>query len=142
METDFIPGNKKNYEGYKQVYEKVIKHRRTYELEADYQNLVHRQGKYFSAIEDKQKRKENFYTGLKYLFGKASKKAFNEEVINQLKTVFEPDFHPDELLDDSVNEYREWKEQSKPFCLLAAYCEILNALDAKGKLHKIVRFDP
>lgn len=118
---DFKPGDNASFKLYKETYEHHIKKRETEELQRDYENLLQLQAEHFTNAQKGRQAKENFYKGLKHLSQKRSLKAFNDEVITKLKFAFEPDFHPSELLDEEMPEYRKWKELSKPFKFLATY---------------------
>lgn len=125
VEFDFKPGNSDSFKAFDQAYNWCIDKRGTVELQNDYQELLQLQAEHYTKVQKGHKIKENFYNCLKYLFKKNSLKAFNDEVIRHLDFAFEPGFHPNELLDEEMKEYREWKEKSEPFNFLSTYCELL-----------------
>jgi hypothetical protein len=125
---DFKPGDSNSFKAFDNVYKESIDQRGTVELQSDYQELLQLQGEYYTKAQKGDKMKENFYSCLKYLFKKNSLKAFNDEVIKSLDFAFESGFHPNDLLDEEMKEYREWKEKSEPFNFLSTYCELLHGI--------------
>jgi len=133
VDIDFDPESKGNesFKLYEKVYKEHINIRGLHQLQVDYQRLLEIQGSHFADKEKDKIAKESFYNCLKYLAQKDSIKSFNSKVVNQLKSVFDPQFHPDELLDEEMPEYNAWKERSEPFKFLWTYCDLLLAIKAK-----------
>lgn len=54
-------------------------------------------------------------------------KQFNIEIIEKIDEVLEKDFHPNDLIDEEMPEFRIWRKKSSPFNFLVTYCELITA---------------
>lgn len=130
VEFDFDRADPQSFKQYEEIYNRFKSKRNNPQLDHDYETLVELRANYFNEIKNKEEIKRSFYEALKLYNKKKSIKSFNDLVINKLDLAFENSFQPDQLFESSFNEYKEWKELSSPFRLLATYCEILTAIDS------------
>lgn len=128
IQVDFKPHDTNNFNLYKQTLEMHIKKRENEQLMGQLEKILEERANYFARKQDANLSKENFHKALKHLSEKRSMRAFNAEVISKLDIVFKPEFHPNELLDEEMDQHRDWKEKSKPFLFLATLCELIRAL--------------
>lgn len=127
IKFDFKADDHELFKAYEEKYKFFITSRQDVEIEKDYETLIDLRGRHF----DGAKEKKDFYDGLKLLVKKKSIKSFNDRIIKKIDEVFNNEFSAEVMFEDSFNEYKEWKEVSGPFCLLATYCEILKDIENK-----------
>jgi hypothetical protein len=127
-EYDFNPGNEESFKLFSKVYKDMIDIRGSEQLTKDYENILQTHAEYFTKVQNGRKTKENFYKGLKHLSKKMSLKAFNREVMSRIDGIFSPDFHPNDLLEENMPEFENWKKNSKPFNFLVTCCDLITAI--------------
>ena len=132
VKFDFDRSSIQSFKQYEEVYNYFKSKRNNPELEYDYERLVELRARYFEEKENKEQVKRSFYEALKLYIKKKSLKSFNDLVIKKIDQAFEANFEPDQLFEDSFTEYKDWKEISNPFKLLATYCEILTAINNRN----------
>lgn len=113
----------------------MIDRRGSEQFTKDYENILQMHADFFTKVQTGRKTKENFYKGLKHLSKKKSMKAFNQEVISRIDSVFTSDFHPNDLLEENMPEFENWKKGSKPFNFLVTCCDLISAIkDSKDNI--------